>query len=417
MRKRIIKYTKEKNQFLKKIQILIQKKKTNPFFKDINQEHNNSSPKKEIELSSKGSSNSPNIQNKKKSRTLYKYNKYNEKNVEELILETKRKLSRLTKKTYYDKSKINLTPQQKQFKVNIIKRNYNNNIYLNNIDQSISFVIPYKYKCSIYMFLLLGIPYIITNFSNRKLIEWRGEPCRVKDAKLYLIVDGYGNYHIRNFTKNYFNTNFNAENRLKWFDKKYISTLFSNMELSDQQEYHEIIYVYNKYYCYRKVENINNSYDTIKRNLNETFTTMKTSSVDFTNEKINNKISKDYINQNIFYNQEYYFESPVFNLACTSNKNIYNIFSNYFLKPKEINFQLNIYGQNKLVLRSINYITIIIQKLINAVTLYVLAIIIFFWYEKYNFFFFILILSIIIIIISTYQKYLNKKKSCGFFFE
>ena len=410
-------YKREKPIF-KKNTDLNSKKNIKPYFKDINQEDNNSSPKKEIELSSKGS-NSPKITNKKKSRTLYKYNKHNEKNTDDLILETKRKLSRLTKKTYYDKSKINLTPQQKQFKVNIIKRNYNNNIYLNNIDQSISFVIPYKYKCSVYMFLLLGIPYIITKFSNRKLIEWRGEPCRVKDAKFYLIVDGYGNYHICNFTKKYFNINFSHENRLKGFDKKYISTLFSSMQLSDSEEYHEIFYVYNKYYCYRKIENKDYSFNNIKRNLNEAFDALKkkntASSVDFTNDKTNNKSDKSNINQNIFfYNKEYYFESPVFNLACTSNKNIYNIFNNYFMKQKEIKFQLNIYGQNKLVLRSINYITIIIEKLINFVTIYILSVIIFFWYENYYYFIFILILSVIILIISTYQKYLNKKKVVDF---
>jgi hypothetical protein len=55
------------------------------------------------------------------------------------------------------------------------------------------------------MFLLLGIPYIITRFSNKKLIEWRGEPCNFQEAKFYLIIDGYGNYHICNFTKKYFN--------------------------------------------------------------------------------------------------------------------------------------------------------------------------------------------------------------------
>ena len=97
-------------------------------------------------------------------------------------------------------------------------------------------------------------------------------------------------------------------------------------------------------------------------------------------------------------------------MACTSNKNIYNIFINYFLKPKEIRFQLNIYGQNKLVLRLISYITIIIQKLIKVVTIYVLAVIIFFWHEKYIFFIFILILFIIIIIIIPTKNILIKKK-------
>ena len=404
-------YKREKPIFKKGIYNYFGKLKQNS--KDINQKDNNSSPTKEIELSTKNS-NSPQkgVHNKQKSKTLYKYNKYDDKNSEYLILENKRKLSRLTKKTYYDKSRINLTPQQKQYKINIIKRNYNNNIYLNNIDQSISFVIPYRYKCSIYMFLLLGIPYIITKFSNRKLIEWRGEPCRVKDANFYLIVDGYGNYHICNFTKKHFNINFSAENRLKGYDNKYISTLFSSVELSDKEEYHEIFYVYNKYYCYRKDEIINRNNG--KKNLNTALdksNDIKNASIDFTNDSPKNFINS---NKSIFYNKEYYFESPVFNLACTTNKNIYNIFNNYYLKTKEIKFQLSIYGQNKLVLKVINYLTILIEKLINFVTIYILSVIIFFWYENYYFFIFILILSIILIIITTYQKYLNKKKVVDF---
>ena len=416
-------YKREKPIFKKATEYHYTRKKLKPLFKDINQEEKNSSPKKQIELSTINN-NSPekSMKNKRKSKTVYKSKKYEEKNSDYLILENKRKLSRLTKKTYYDKSKINLTLQQKQYKVNIIKRNYNNNIYLNNTDQSISFVIPYKYKCSIYMFLLLGIPYIITKFSNRKLIEWRGEPCKVKDANFYLIVDGYGNYHICNFTKKHFNTNFNVENRLKGFDNKYISTLFSSIELSDKEEYHEIIYVYNKYYCYRKAEIINNNnINEIKKNLNEVIdeTRSKTyfrkneiTSVDLSNGSIN--IVNNNLNKNVFYNKDYYFESPVFNLACTTNKNIYNIFSNYFLKQKEINFQLSIYGQNKLVLKVINYLTILIEKLINFVTIYILGVIIFYWIEEYYFSYFILLLSILLIIITTYQKYLNKKKVVDF---
>ena len=145
--------------------------------------------------------------------------------------------------------------------------NEQNNIYINNIDQSISFVIPYKYKCSIYMFIFLGIPYIITKFSNRKLIEWRSEPCKVAEADFYLIVDGYGNYHICNFTKKTFSPNFNAENRIKGYDNKYISTLFSSIDIYNKIEYHEIFYVYNKYFCYKKLK----ENDNIKKNLNEIF--------------------------------------------------------------------------------------------------------------------------------------------------
>ena len=406
-------YRREKPIFKKNTEFY-NKKKIKPMLKDINEEDKNSSPKKEIELSSKGSNSPPKgIQNKHKSKTLYKSNKYDEKNSDILIRENKRKLSRLTKKTFYDKSRINLTPLQKQYKVNIIKRNYNNNIYLNNIDQSISFVIPYKYKCSIYMFLLLGIPYIITKFSNRKLIEWRGEPCRVKDANFYLIVDGYGNYHICNFTRRHFVTNFSAENRLKGFDNKYISTLFSSIELSEKEEYHEIIYAYNKYYCYRKQVIINNN--NTKKNLNEAFENKisiknSTSSIDMSNDSLNNM---NY-HLNRFFNKDYYFESPVFNLACTTNKNIYNIFNNYYLRQKEVKFQLDIYGHNKLVLKVINYLTIILEKLLSFVTIYILCVIVFFWYENYFFFIFILILSIILLITTTYQKYLNKKKVVDF---
>jgi glucan phosphoethanolaminetransferase (alkaline phosphatase superfamily) len=76
--------------------------------------------------------------------------------------------------------------------------------------------------------------------------------------------------------------------------------------------------------------------------------------------------------------------------------------------------QLSIYGQNKLVLKVINYLTILIEKLISFVTIYILSVIIFFWYEKYFFFICILILSIILLFISTYQKYLNKKKVVDF---
>ena len=355
-----------------------------------------------IELSTKNSS-SPNksIINKTKSKTIYKKSVYDEKYTENLILENKRKLTRLTKKTYYDKSKINLTPEQKQYKVNIIKRSYNNNIYINNIDQSISFVIPYKYKCSIYMFIFLGIPYIITKFSNRKLIEWRSEPCKVAEADFYLIVDGYGNYHICNFTKRTFSPNFNAENRIKGYDNKYISTLFSSIEIHNKSEYHEIFYVYNKYYCYKKIRQD----DVIKKNLNESFNDA--------NNQINSVSNETFIQSNRF-NRDYYFESQIFNMSFTTNKNIYSIFNNNFMKQKEIQFQLDIYGPNKLILKNINYFRILLEKLLSFVTIYILFIIIFYWLENYYYFIFILILSVILIIITTYQKYLNQKKVVDF---
>ena len=355
-----------------------------------------------IELTTKDSSNQNKLNfQKKKSNTIYMKSVLDEKYTENLILENKKKLTRLTKKTYYDKSKINLTPEQKQYKVNIIKRNYDNNIYINNIDQSISFVIPYKYKCSIYMFIFLGIPYIITKLSNRKLIEWRGEPCRVSEADFYLIVDGYGNYHICNFNKKSFNPNFNAENRIKGYDNKYISTLFSSIEIYNRSEYHEIFYVYNKYYCYKK-----NREDNLKKNLNESF-----------NDVISSQqmsVSNDTITQTNRYNKDYYFESQIFNMSFTTNKEIYNIFNKNFMKQKEIQFQLDIYGPNKLILKNINYLKILLEKIFSFVTIYILFIIIFYWLENYYYFIFVLIISIILIIITTYQKYLNQKKVVDF---
>jgi len=353
-----------------------------------------------IELSTKNDSN-PGKRRlvKMKSNTIYKSSMYDEKTTENLILENKRKLTRLTKKTYYDKSKINLTPEQKQYKINIIKRNYNNNIYINNIDQSISFVIPYKYKCSIYMFIFLGIPYIITKCSNRKLIEWRSQPCRVSEADFYLIVDGYGNYHICNYTKKCFSPNFSAENRLKEYDNKYIPTLFSSIEIYNKNDYHEIFYVYNKYFCYKK-----NKGNEIKKNLEEAFDELKSTQ----------SISNISINQNNRYNKDYYFESQIFNMSFVTNKNIYDIFNNNYMKQKEIQFQLDIYGPNKLILKNINYLRILLEKITNFVTIYLLFIIIFYWYEQYKFFIVILVLSILLLVITTYQKYLNQKKVVDF---
>ena len=354
-----------------------------------------------IELSTKKTSNQNKKDFKKKSKTMFEKNIIDEKTAENLILENKRKLTRLTKKTYYDKSQINLTQEQKRYKVNITKRNYNNNIYINNIDQSISFVIPYKYKCNIYMFIFLGIPYIITKFSNRKLIEWRSEPCRVTEADFYLIIDGYGNYHICNFTKKGFTPNFSAENRIKGYDNKYIPTLFSSIEIYNKSEYHEIFYVYNKYYCYKK--NIENK---IKKNLNEDFD-------DINNNKVSG-ISNDTVKQSNRLNKDYYFESQIFNMTFTTNEEIYNIFETNFMKQREIQFQLDIYGPNKLILKNINYLTILLEKIINFVTIYILFIIIFYCLENYYYFIFILVLSIILLIITTYQKYLIQKKVVDF---
>ena len=253
-----------------------------PIFKPNSQNINFDSKKnnEEIELSTKFSENiitnknnndNNNIQKKNRGVTnYYRFNTSKERNTINLkkqsaIQDNKRKLSRLTKGAFYDNNKLLLTQQQRLFLVNIIKRNYDNNIYLNNTDQSISFVIPYKYKCPLFMFLLLGIPFIITKFSNKKLIEWRGEPCSFHEANFYLIIDGYGNYHICNFTKKYFNIHFKTCNQLRGFrTKKHIPTLFSSIDFKEKEEYHEIIYVYNKYYCYKKLSNSN--YDINKDN-------------------------------------------------------------------------------------------------------------------------------------------------------
>ena len=70
-------------------------------------------------------------------------------------------------------------------------------------------------------------------FSNKKLIEWRGEPCQFQDAKFYLIIDGYGNYHICHFTKKFFNTHFKSNNHIRGFrTKKNIPTIFSSIDFT-----------------------------------------------------------------------------------------------------------------------------------------------------------------------------------------
>jgi hypothetical protein len=337
----------------------------------------------EIELSLKNNSKDQNINNypiRHRNTTYIPPNK----NLEKLgfnlhkhvsIQENKRKLSKLSKNAFYDNTKMFLTQKQKLYIVNIIKRNYDNNIYLNNTDQSIAFVIPYKYHCPLFMFLLLGIPYIITRFSNRKLIEWRGEPCKFQEAKFYLIIDGYGNYHICNFTKKYFNLHFNNCNQLKGFrTKKNIPTLFSSIDLEDKEEYHEIMYVCNKYYCYKKINSQNydiNSNENNNDNNNDTINSNSGNSANNEKEMYNN------------HNKDYYFEAPVFLLSNTTNSQIYEIFDNFYLVEDEIQFQLNIYGENKLVIESINFLIILGEKLFSFVTIYTLFVSIFWFYEKY----------------------------------
>ena len=101
-------------------------------------------------------------------------------------------------------------------------------------------------------------------------------------------------------------------------------------------------------------------------------------------------------------------------MSFVTNKNIYDIFNNNYMKQKEIQFQLDIYGPNKLILKNINYLRILLEKITNFVTIYLLFIIIFYWYEQYKFFIVILVLSILLLVITTYQKYLNQKKVVDF---
>ena len=84
------------------------------------------------------------------------------------------------------------------------------------------------------------------------------------------------------------------------------------------------------------------------------------------------------------------------------------------MKQKEIQFQLDVYGPNKLILKNINFLTILFEKILNLVTIYILFIIIFYWYENYHFFICILVVSIVLLMITTYQKYLNQKKVVDF---
>ena len=52
------------------------------------------------------------------------------------ILSQDSKIKRLTgKNTYFDLSNINASTEQKTYAVNINKRDYDNNFYINNMDQ------------------------------------------------------------------------------------------------------------------------------------------------------------------------------------------------------------------------------------------------------------------------------------------
>jgi cation-transporting ATPase 13A3/4/5 len=331
-----------------------------------------------IELSSK-------ISNERSERLLNKNNSNGDekKKIIENILSQDSKIKRLTgKNTYFDLSNINASTEQKTYAVNINKRDYDNNFYINNIDQSIAYVIPYKKKCPLIIFIFLGIPYLITLFSNKKYVEYRGIPCHFDEAEFYLIIDGYGNYHICHFTKKYFDIHFSNDNFFNKF-KKNIPTLFSNIEFSEKRvQYHEINYEYNTYFCYFKKTN-----------------------------ELNNNKDNDLIRNNIKYfpNKNHCFESPVFFLGNVENKEIYNIFMNNFLTQEEINFQRAIYKENKLSLKVLNYISILLSNLCQFFSIYPILGMIFWFYQGYYFVYVVLISFITIILITSYQKYINKK--------
>ena len=113
-------------------------------------------------------------------------------------------------------------------------------------------------------------------------------------------------------------------------------------------------------------------------------------------------------------NKDYYFEAPVFLLSNTTNEQIYEIFDNYFLEQDEIKFQLNIYGENKLVLKSVNLFMILAKNLISFVTFYTLFVGIFWAFEHYYYCYIIFGLLVILLFFTTYKEYRNKKKVLDF---
>ena len=81
-------------------------KRVKTYYKNILEDPDSSNL---IELSTKKSSNPRVKHTKTKSYSVYEKNNIDDKTAENLILENKRKLTRLTKKTYYDKSQINFS--------------------------------------------------------------------------------------------------------------------------------------------------------------------------------------------------------------------------------------------------------------------------------------------------------------------
>ena len=281
--------------------------------------------------------------------------------------------------TVFDKGAMSLSQEQRQYIVAINKRNYDNNFYLNNIDQSIAYVIPYKYKCSAMMFLLLGIPYIIAKVSNKKFAEIRGVPCPVKEAEFYLIIDEYGNYHICEFSKKMLDAQYSlkTDNKGEVKSSESITTLYSNIEFKQtKEEYHVITYEYNQYFCYEKNR---------RRNSN-----------------------------NEYINGAYIFEAPVFSFRKAQNSQIYKTFFNQYLTGDDIYFQQSIYGVNKLTLKTLNFCTILLSQFKQFFFVYPLFAIALWIYEEYLFYIVIITGFIVTLIFTTYQKYLNKKSIIDF---
>ena len=241
---------------------------------------------------------------------------------------------------------ITLTPSQLNHSIPISHRTYNNNLYQNNIDQSIAYVIPYKYKCNIWLYIPLFIPYLITKLSKKLYTSWQATPCHVSQVDFYLIIDEYGKYHICSFMRKHFNKQqslIETQNGER-IAVESITTFYSNITFPpEKEEFHCISYEYNVYFCYAKVAKDNNTGANIIPNTNTNSNT----------------------NEHVNVNEHYCFESPVFYLGKVSNESIYNTFFNKYLNDDEITFQESIYGLNKLELKSLNFLTIFITQFKN----------------------------------------------------
>ena len=285
---------------------------------------------------------------------------------------------------------ITLTPSQVNHSIPISHRTYNNNLYQNNIDQSIAYVIPYKYKCNIWLYIPLFIPYLITKLSTKLYTSWQATPCHVSQVDFYLIIDEYGKYHICSFMRKHFNKQqslIETQNGER-IAVESITTFYSNITFpSEKEEFHCISYEYNVYFCYAK-ENKENVIPNTNTN-----------------------------NEHLKINENYCFESPVFYLGKVTNESIYNTFFGKYLSDDEIAFQESIYGLNKLELKSLNFLTIFITQFKNFFFIYPILSIILWIYEEYLFYIVIIISFLIIVFVTAYQKYINKKSIIDFSFK